>query len=258
MLENENVDGSQEQVSAPEVNESEQRAREQGWVPKEEWQGEGKWRDAEAFLDRGELFSKIDAQRREVKELRKTQEAFNAHLKTVREAEYKRALASLRQEKKDALVEGDPDAVIAADEKILALRDEAAQLAKQEVAPKSNEPHPDFVAWTARNTWYSDSNRAMKAFADVEGVKLAQSGMAPADVLKEIEAQVRREFPEKFTNPNRNRPGAVEGNTNKGGSQKETYSLSDDERNVMNKLVKSGILTKEEYIRDLKAAKGEK
>lgn len=245
------------QTTAPEVNESEQRARAQGWVPKEEWQGEGKWRDAEAFLDRGELFSKIDAQRREVKELRKTQDAFNAHLKTVREAEFKRALDAIRKEKREALVNGEPDDVIKADEKLLALHAEAAQAAKEPVQ-QSQEAHPDFTAWQSRNTWYNESNRAMKAFADVEGIKLAQSGLSPAEVLKEIEVQVRREFPEKFTNPNRSKPSAVEGVTNKGGSQKEVYSLSDDERNVMNRLVKSGIMTKEDYIRDLKAAKGEK
>ncbi len=98
----------------------------------------------------------------------------------------------------------------------------------------------------------------MKDFADNEGIRLAQRGLPPAEVLKEVEAQVRKEFPEKFTNPNRSRPGAVEGTTNKGTSSKEVYALSDDERNVMTRLVKSGILTKEQYIADLKAAKGEK
>lgn len=248
------------QEAAPEVNETENQARAQGWVPKDEWQGEGKWRDAEAFLDRGELFQKIDAQRREVRELRKTQEAFNSHLKTVRDAEYKRALQTLRAEKKEALVDGDADAVIAADEKLIALNAEitrAAQTEKQ--VPQSTEAPAEFVAWQARNSWYNETNRAMKAFADVEGLKLANSGMNPSEVLKEIEAQVRREFPEKFTNPNRSKPGAVEGGTAKpAGGKGESYPLSDDERHVMNRLVKSGTLTKEDYIRDLKAAKGER
>lgn len=247
-------------TSAPEVNESETQARAQGWVPKDEWTGQGKWRDAEAFLDRGELFSKIDAQRREVRELRKTQEAFNAHLDTVRKAEFKRALEIIRKEKKDALVEGDPDAVIAADEKMLALQEEARHHAAQPAVNTQVDPDApaQFAAWQAKNTWYSESNRAMKAFADVEGIKLAQSGMSASEVLKEIESQVRKEFPEKFTNPNRTRASAVEAGASKGVSSKENYALSDDERNVMNRLVKSGIMTKEDYIRDLKSAKGEK
>lgn len=242
----------------PEANPIEDQARAQGWVPKDEWQGEGKWRDAEAFLDRGELFQKIDAQRREVRELRKTQESFNAHLKTVREAEYKRALASLREEKKNALVDGDPDAVIRADDKLVALQVEQAKVdqAEQRAVAVGGEPHPDFQAWQARNTWYSDSNRAMKAFADVEGVRLAQGGMPADQVLKEVEAQVRREFPEKFTNPNRNRPSAVEAGAGRGTSTKsDNIVLNDEERSVMNRLVKSGTLTKEQYLADLKSAK---
>lgn len=253
-------ENSNEESQSTEVNETEQRARAEGWVPKEEWQGEGKWRDAESFLDRGELFKKIDAQRQEVRALRKTQESFNAHLKTVREAEFKRALQAIRAEKKAALVDGDPDAVILADEKMLALQEESRKLAAQEAVANTTpgEAHPEFQAWQSRNTWYSPTNRAMKDFADNEGIRLAQRGLAPAEVLREVEAQVRKEFPEKFTNPNRSRPGAVEGTTNKGTSSKEVYALSDDERNVMNRLVKSGILTKDQYIADLKAAKGEK
>jgi hypothetical protein len=249
-----------ESTTSNEPSAAEQAARAQGWVPKEEWTGEGKWRDAESFLDRGELFQKIDSQRRKLRDLEENQKAFQSHLKTVREAEYKRAVAAILKEKKDALIEGDPDAVIAADEKRRALD---AEIAAQERAAAqvhaSNEPHPDFVAWHARNPWYSETNRAMKAFADVEGIRLQQSGLSPAEVLREIEAQVRKEFPEKFTNPNRARPGAVEAGSNKGtASSKESYQLSDDERMVMNRLVKSGTLTKEQYIADLKAAKGEK
>lgn len=246
-----------EDTGTPEANPIEDQARAQGWVPKDEWQGEGKWRDAEAFLDRGELFQKIDAQRREVRELRKTQESFNAHLKTVRDAEYKRALATVREEKKNALVDGDPDAVIRADDKLVALQIEAEKVAREERQAQvvSGDPHPDFQAWQAKNTWYSDSNRAMKAFADVEGVRLAQSGMPADQVLREIEAQVRKEFPEKFTNPNRSRPSAVEAGAGRGTSSKESVSLSDEERSVMNRLVKSGTLTKEQYLADLKAAK---
>lgn len=245
---------------APEVNDTEQAARAQGWVPKEEFQGQGKWRDAESFLDRGELFQKIDAQRREVRELRKTQEAFNSHLKTVRDSEYKRALTTLREEKKNALVNGDADGVIAADDKLIALRSEIDHAARTEAVQPQVDPEvpQEFENWKTRNTWYNESNRAMKAFADVEGIKLAQSGMKPAEVLKEIEAQVRREFPEKFTNPNRSKPGAVEAGAGRGTSGRESYSLSDDERSVMNRLVKSGTLTKEQYIADLKAAKGER
>jgi DNA-binding transcriptional ArsR family regulator len=238
---------------APEVSEVEAAARAQGWVPKEEWTGEGKWRDAESFLDRGELFQKIDQYRRETRELKKNQEAFATHLQKVRELEYKRALDTLRREKKDALVEGDPEAVILVDEKIAAIREEAARASfAAEAQPQRNEPHPEFVEWTNQNKWYV-TDEPMAAYADRLGAKLAERGLPPNEVLKEVAAQVRREFPNRFTNPNRAKASAVEGATASPKSSKETFQLSPVQRQVMERLVKSGALTKEQYIADLKA-----
>lgn len=241
---------------APEVNEAEVRAREQGWVPKDEWQGDGKWRDAEAFLDRGELFQKIDAQRREVRELRKTQEAFNTHIETVRKAEYNRALATVRAEKKAALESGDSEALIQADDKLVALQIETAKQAQADArAAATGQPPVEFDQWRSRNAWYNTDD-IMKTYADTKGLEMAHQGMEPHEVLKEVELLVRRKFPEKFSNPNRAKPSAVEAASGKGTTAKaEVYSLSDEERNVMNRLVKSGIMTKEQYIADLKTAK---
>lgn len=246
-------DLDQPDQNVPDVSEIEAAARAQGWVPKDEWTGEGKWRDAESFLDRGELFQKIDQYRRETRELKKNQEAFAAHLQKVRELEYKRALDTLRREKKEALVEGDPEAVILVDEKIAAIREQATRDSFEQVSqPQRNEPHPEFVEWTNRNKWYV-TDEPMAAYADRLGAKLAERGLPPGEVLKEVEAQVRREFPNRFVNPNRAKASAVEGATGSPKSSKETFQLSPVQRQVMERLVKSGALTKEQYIADLKA-----
>jgi hypothetical protein len=83
--------------------------------------------------------------------------------------------------------------------------------------------------------------------------------MTPAQVLKEIETAVRNEFPTRFRNPNKDKPGTVEGSvrTTTKSSEKE-IQLSDEERHVMNTLVRGGHLTKEQYIADLKRAKEQK
>lgn len=243
--------------SAPQVNETENQAREQGWVPKEEWSGEGKWRDAESFLDRGELYQKISSQRKKLQELERNQQAFNSHLSVVREAEYKRALATLRTEKKAALIDGDPDKLIDVDEKIRAVEREQLAINQPQVQPEQVAVAEQFNEWRTKNTWYDNPETDhLKAYADAEGIKLAKSGMPPEEVLKNVEALVRRKFSEKFINPNRSKAGAVESGAGKGGSQKESYALTDSERNVMNRLIKSGTMTKEQYIADLKAVKG--
>ena len=98
----------------------------------------------------------------------------------------------------------------------------------------------------------------MRKFADDFGTNLASQGLAPADVLKQVEQAVRKEFPHKFTNPNKEHAPSVEQSRGAGKTAgKETDSfLSDQERKVMNDLVRSGLLTKEKYIADLKAVKG--
>ena len=47
--------------STPQVDSYEDEARNQGWKPKDEYEGDPtKWRPAKDFVERGELFGKID------------------------------------------------------------------------------------------------------------------------------------------------------------------------------------------------------
>ena len=240
--------------NTPQESEVETRARAQGWVPEAEWEGDkSKWRPADVFVDRGELFAKIERQRKELQEMRKTQAAFSAHLDTVRKSEFNRAYQLLKEEKKAAYQEGNPDAIMAAEDKMRALEEQARATQAIATPAISNEPPPEFAEWQERNTWYNTTNRAMVDFADAEGHRLAAlRTMSPEQILHEVEARVRREFPHKFTNPNRQKPGAVEGSGNRPANAKEDYPLTDEQRSVMNRLVRSGTLTKEEYIADLK------
>ena len=81
-------------------------------------------------------------------------------------------------------------------------------------------------------------------------------------MLKYVEGRIKKLYPETFSNPNKTRPSAVEGSTSTPASRKPNeeddanYPLSDDERRVMMTFVRQGIMTKQEYIRDLKRVKG--
>jgi len=234
---------------------AEEQALEQGWVPKEDWTGEGKWRDAEAFLDRGELFGKIDSQNREIKETRKTLQALQEHYLKVQETEYKRAIADLKKQKKDALIENDVEAVLDADEKLDELRDEqikqANASARQAQQEQASQPHPEFVAWTQKNSWY-ETNRSMRVFADDRGLELRGKGMSPSEVLRTVAEEVRKEFPNKFYNPKRDDPSSVEGGSGQNKSNSGKVELSELETSIMKKLVGQGVLTKDAYMADIK------
>lgn len=249
------ADENQEQQQAPEHSPAEIQALEQGWVPKEEFAGdEHKWVDAGEFLRRGELFQKIDSQNRKLKEIEKTFQAYKTHAERVEENAYKRALDDLKQKKVEALENADAKAVVQIDDEISDLKTKQAEIANVSV---SEDPHPEFQAWTEQNTWYTNSE-PMRAYADALGRTLARQGKSPSDVLKEVSKAVREEFPNKFRNPNRDKASAVESgekSTSNANTSKSRISLSEDETRIMNTLVRGGHITKEKYMADLAAIK---
>lgn len=246
---------NKEEVTKSNPTETELKAMDSGWVPKDEYSGEEhKWVDAAEFLRRGELFKKIENQSKELKDVKKALDEMKKLHSQVREVEYKRALDTLREQKKTALLEGDADALLAVEDKIDLVK-EQQKLLSQEPPSSSEQVNPEFQAWTDRNSWY-ETNGPMKAFADALGNDLARTGMSPSNVLKEVEKQVRAEFPNKFRNPNQDKPGAVEGTKGKGSSRLSIDNLSDDERRVMRTFVRTGVMTEEQYIKELNKVKG--
>ncbi len=243
----------------PQYSEAEQRALEQGWVPEDQWTGSGKWRSAEEFLDRGELFSKIDEVKRRAERSEQALEALKKHHKVVKETEFKRALNYLKQEKIAALENGDHARAVEIDDEISEVK-VAQQQAVQEFdqpQPEPQAPNPHVVAWMNRNSWYN-TNKAMKVFADTVAQEIAMAGERnPTKILDEVERQVKKEFAEKFNNPNRDKPGVVEGGSNKGKSNaRDTVQLTDEETQVMRKLVRHGVMTEKEYRDEIKATRG--
>ncbi len=236
-------------------------AMDAGWVPKEEYlkkehAEEHKWVDAGEFLRRGELFKKIEDQSKQLKDVRSALNEMKKLHGQVREVEYKRALDALREQKKTALQEGDAEAVIAADERIDLVKEQVKQLqAEPPAVQESSTEHPEFVAWQEQNNWYR-SSVPMKAFADALGQELSRAGNSPSEVLRKVAAEVRKEFPNKFRNPNQEKPGTVESGGNRGTSSKGSIVLTDEERRVMNNFVRQGVLTEKQYLEDLKKVRG--
>lgn len=247
-----------EQVEASPV---EQEALAQGWVPKEDFEGdEAKWVDAAEFVRRGELFRKIDTQGRELKDVRKTLAALKEHYTKVRETEYKRALALLKADKVDAQSRGEFDKAVELDDEIKEVEAQAAIL-KEEATNEVPEQtiHPEVEAWIGRNSWYK-TNPRMRAVADAISVELMNNGIKGPPLLRALDAEIRKEFPSKFTNPNREKPSAVEAGSTASRSKSSggSFQLTEQETKIMNALIRDKVLTKEQYIADIKAQrKGE-
>src|ERR1700744_3154427 len=119
--------GNQDQgnaVPGEALSPTQQEALSQGWVPKEEFDGDAeRWVDAGEFLRRGELFRKIESQSKELKDVRKALAELAKHNSKIREVEYARAIEGLKAQKKEALSKGDADRVVDIDDKIDLVKD---------------------------------------------------------------------------------------------------------------------------------------
>lgn len=245
---------SGEQVQEREYSPVELKAIDQGWIPKEEFDGdEAEFIDAPEFVRRGELFRKIETQSKELKAVRNALEAFKQHHSKVKEAEYNRALKSLQDARKQAFVDGEHDRAFAIEEKIDEIKLEKESIVK-EAAPvqvDDGEYTAQFQSWVEKNSWY-ENNRVMRKAADALGLELHNEGMTPTEVLKAVEREIKKEFKHKFEVPNKS--PSVEGTT-RGGSRSGSFEMTPDERDIMRKIVATGVMSEADYIKELKATR---
>jgi hypothetical protein len=247
----------------PEVKQDsyEQRALAMGWRPLEEFNGpEEDFVDAKEFVSRRPLFEKIEGQSRELKAVRKALEAFKTHYTTVQQTEYNRAIADLKAARKTAMQEGDGDRFEQIDTQIKEAEKQVAAIEQTKNAPivQDTPVHPEFQSFVRRNPWY-ESDPVLRQYADKFGTALAATGTPPEEVLAEVERQVKQKYPDKFRNPNKsNAPDVGTGNKSSGNSSNsfDRVELTEQEKNIMNTLVRGGHITKEKYIADLKKVKG--
>lgn len=248
-----------EQKQEREYSPIELKAIEQGWIPKEEFDGdESEFIDAPEFVRRGELFSKIEKQSKELKAVRQALEQFSKHHSRVKEMEYERALKALKAERRQATVDGDAERALVLEEKIDEIREEKDRIVRESQV-QIEEPDTytvEFSRWVDSNPWY-ETNRTMRAAADALGKQLYQEGYSPAEVLELVEREIKKEFAHKFERAPVRRM-AVEATT-RGTPKKDDFVLTSEEKQIMRQIVEmTPGFTEADYIRELKALKGVK
>lgn len=253
-------DGAQEpQEQEKQYTAVELEAMEQGWRPKDEYQGDpDRFIEAGEFVRRGELFAKIDHQNKEMKQMRATMENFARHHANVEKAAYDRAIKDLKAQRKAALAEGDVDRFDELDNQIDTVTEERDQfIEKQRSVPQAvPEVNPAFSEWVSKNPWYS-KDPLLQGAADRFGTQLAKQGVPPLEVLKQVEKKIKEEFPHKFSNPNRERPSAVEVPTPRGGSQKSRFAPTEEQKRIGQSFVRAGAFKDiNEYYAELQKMEG--
>ena len=273
----------EKQVEQQEVEQSDQdiqtqkEARIFGWVPKEEFRGsEDDWVDAEVFVKRGKeinpilrknnelLMKKLDEKAKEIDSIKASVEEFKKFQKESFErktAEYEISIAELKSKKREAIAEGNGDAVVDIDDQIDSLK-EAQREAKAEAKAKADVPppaqasipdDPELQSWLGRNQWFGPDTE-MTDVANGLGASVRRQfpHLTGRDFLDKLDDKVKEYFPHKFTG-NKSKGSAVDSSGSvrgSGSSGKKSYdNLPADAKQACDRFIKNGwIKSKQEYI----------
>ena len=210
-------------------------AKEKGWRPKEEYEGEvDNWIGAEEFIKRQPLFDKIKIQNKKLKELEKTVDALAKHYQTNIQQAKERAILDLKSERREAIELGEVDKVEEIDQKMMHVH----QMVEPVVPTKGIAPEIEQFVDDNRD-WFN-KDEEMTSFAVAYNETALKKGLDMQKSLDETLKAVKRAFPDKFANQRRQSPPPVEGGTtlSKGEGKYSVARLNNEQKIVYNQLVK--------------------
>ena len=210
-----------------EPTETETKARDMGWRPKDEWEGDDSgWMDYEPFIERQDkrravaneefkaenekLRADLAAVKAEQAETRQTIEDFKGWQTKAEERITKKAMKDLQAQQRAAVESGDTETFDAASKEIGDLVTEA-QKPVEKRQPTADDI-PAYKDWHVKNAWYLEDVE-LTAYADSISSAVGRKGRfnttEPA-YYDAIADEVKKKFPDKFENPNRKRATGVE------------------------------------------------
>lgn len=231
-----------EAVQETKVSKYETEALNMGWRPETEWEGDPEdFVTAKEFVQRKSLFDKISTVQKENKELRTVVEKLKEHHNNIEEYTRKQVLADLQKARKAAFEEGNADAINEIDEAIIDYKLQEKERKEVKVEPQQPDPQ-QFLDWRNKNPWFGTNEVLTIAANGLAAKYIKEHGNGdPAAVLRYVETEVKKEFPEKFQNPNKQRATSVESSSpGKATKQSNTYTLTDEERRIAQKFVRAG------------------
>jgi hypothetical protein len=197
----------------------EDRARQNGWVPQEEWRGEpGQWRDAKTFNDRADTYApalkrklaKLEEAReferlQNEERIRKLEENFEKKFKSTQRMtqealrlQRQQMLEDFESQKRAAAAAGDTEAY----DKIRAKEDKVyRQIAEQdktepEPAPQTTQGGQDAILarWMQQNRWMNNAYLAGKAQAIAQ--RYADKGITGVEQLQNVRDEIFKAHPD--------------------------------------------------------------
>jgi len=198
-----------------------------GWIPPER---AGKLPEGKKFKGPQE-YMQANPLYRKMKEMENSFNQLNSHYQKVSETEHKKAaqqyeatIAQLKAEKVQALDEADHTKVVEIDEQI-----------RTTEKPVEEKPVDNtFQEWVSENDWY-EKDDFLRIEAEKTGQAMYSDKLYGKPLLEAVKAHLKEAYPQKFGNPKRQKPAAVDsGNAapKSSGSKVSVKDLTQDERTV--------------------------
>lgn len=207
---------------APELSADEQAATKAGWKPKDKWDGgEDEWVPAKAFLKFGEVQTQLKQAKQDSSQKEKVIKAMKEFHLQVKEDAKKEVIDTLKRSKREAVKAEDFQKVAELDVQLDELetnldnRFQKIDQRQREMEVQSQGPTPEFLEWSARNSWYKlGATTGLTKEADEIGASYVEaypdSKKRPQEVLDYVEKRIKKLFPDEFENRERARPSAVD------------------------------------------------
>jgi hypothetical protein len=102
----------------------------------------------------------------------------------------------------------------------------------------------------------------MHDFADgtaasyIKRAQLSGKTITENSVFEHVLEKVKKAYPEKFDNPNRQRSSSVSAGDRNGKPGKGNFKLTDEEEKIAKNWERSGVMSRDEYIKELKEMRG--
>lgn len=243
------------------MDEVEQRARDMGWVPQDQFRQKDKWVDAETFVRRGEeitpilkannrkLEEQLAAARGEVQRLAQMFQASQESITELQTFHEQNLTTSLANQKKqllaqlaDAREEGDVVREVEIQDELAELRERPTKVEKK-VAPQTPQQpaqpqvDPAIAEWQKQNTWFGvDPRRTQKAIGVANLISADMPELSGHEFTAELSRRLANDGMPTQSKVGGGRPSGQSGGMGGGGSGYD--SLPPDARDACDRQAK--------------------
>ncbi len=255
-LDGQNQDQLDNNQNLPELSPMEQKAFDQGWRPKEEFEGsEDNWKTAKEYVRDGEWMDKLKQveQRMERERNEFDQRLDNAN--KLQEARRKQELDTLKKKQREAVDLADTDAFDEASRQI----DELSAQSVPEVKNQQPAMDPLITQYVNDNPWINDpnDNRTIIAMGALQAYQGANPSASIQDAINHVNSKVNELTAPN--NPRRQQPNANEHSRRQTRSQNRELTMNDltnEERSEWASFGKTLFKTEKAYLAAVKDARG--